>query len=487
MMLFLLRKHLIKAVFCLVLGYALSLWGINSVSAESPVVGSDNFTDGDANGWTIIAGGGKWSVADDGSGTNNAYYSISDPHYLASAFGDSNWNSYTVETNIKLKSGVWNNAASIVGVVGRLSDVKNYYKFSYDNSTKAVSIIKWQGGAPTTLATANYTYPSLNTYHTFKLEMSGTTLRGYIDGVLLLTATDSTFTKGRAGVFSYYQATYYDDVKVTGTRILLNTYPNGLHKALTFSYDDGRTEDRQLLPLFSQYNMKGTFHLNSGLLGTTSAFITSAEVAPLYAGQEVASHTVDHTNLATLTDSASISAKIQNDRTALQALTGYPIYGFAYPNGGYNSRVLSVVRSSGLRYARTVNSTYSFDLPSDFMLWSFTVRQIDKNLNTYGQNFLNLGDNGKMNLFSVWGHSFELSSPATYYISWDRLTSFFSMMSNKSDIWYATNLQIYDYVNAVRALTYTGTTIYNPSSSIKVWVTIDGAVRQIGPLQTITY
>ena len=44
-------------------------------------------------------------------------------------------------------------------------------------------------------------------------------------------------------------------------------YPGGKHKALTMSYDDGRTYDRQLVEIFNRYGIKGTFHLNSGFLG----------------------------------------------------------------------------------------------------------------------------------------------------------------------------------------------------------------------------
>lgn len=44
-------------------------------------------------------------------------------------------------------------------------------------------------------------------------------------------------------------------------------YPNGLEKALTFSYDDGRVFDRKLVEIFNRYGVKGTFHLNSGTLG----------------------------------------------------------------------------------------------------------------------------------------------------------------------------------------------------------------------------
>ena len=43
-------------------------------------------------------------------------------------------------------------------------------------------------------------------------------------------------------------------------------YPNGGCRAVTFSYDDGREYDRRLVGIFNKYKLKGTFHLNTGML-----------------------------------------------------------------------------------------------------------------------------------------------------------------------------------------------------------------------------
>ena len=42
---------------------------------------------------------------------------------------------------------------------------------------------------------------------------------------------------------------------------------NGKKKAVTFSFDDGVTQDIRLIELFNKYGLKGTFNINSGLLG----------------------------------------------------------------------------------------------------------------------------------------------------------------------------------------------------------------------------
>ena len=44
-------------------------------------------------------------------------------------------------------------------------------------------------------------------------------------------------------------------------------WPGGKRKAFTISYDDGVTQDIRLIELLNKYQIKGTFNLNSGLLG----------------------------------------------------------------------------------------------------------------------------------------------------------------------------------------------------------------------------
>ena len=48
---------------------------------------------------------------------------------------------------------------------------------------------------------------------------------------------------------------------------------NGRNKAITFSYDDGVTQDIRLIELFNKYNVKATFNINSELLGKSGELI----------------------------------------------------------------------------------------------------------------------------------------------------------------------------------------------------------------------
>ena len=110
-------------------------------------------------------------------------------------------------------------------------------------------------------------------------------------------------------------------------------------KAVTFSYDDGVTQDQRLIALFDRYGLKCTFNLNSGLLGKAGMLVrenvTVAHVKPrpeeiraIYAGHEIAAHTLTHPRLKEL-DDAEIVRQVEEDRLALSELAGYEVVGMA--------------------------------------------------------------------------------------------------------------------------------------------------------------
>ena len=76
-------------------------------------------------------------------------------------------------------------------------------------------------------------------------------------------------------------------------------------------------------------------------------------------------------------------------------------------------------------------------------------------------------------LFYLWGHSFEFSSKN----NWELLEDICKALGKKDDIWYATNIEIYDYVKANESLVFSadGTLVYNPTLT-DVWFDIDGTL-----------
>ena len=124
-------------------------------------------------------------------------------------------------------------------------------------------------------------------------------------------------------------------------------YPGGKHKALTMSYDDGKIPDRRLVEIFNRYGIRGTFHLNSGVLLTENR-IHPEEIPGLYRGHEIACHTVTHPTIARC-PLPEVAAEVLEDRKALEAIAGYPVRGLSYPNGSVSREIEALLPACGIR------------------------------------------------------------------------------------------------------------------------------------------
>ena len=124
-------------------------------------------------------------------------------------------------------------------------------------------------------------------------------------------------------------------------------YPGGRYKALTMSYDDGQRHDIRLIDIFNRYGIRGTFHLNSGLMGSEKK-VQPDEVKSLYLGHEVACHTVTHPTIARC-PLPEVVTEVMEDRKALEAMTGYPVRGMSYPNGSVSKDIEAILPLCGIR------------------------------------------------------------------------------------------------------------------------------------------
>lgn len=257
--------------------------------------------------------------------------------------------------------------------------------------------------------------------------------------------------------------------------IKFNRFPNGRHKALTLSYDDAQTHDRRLVDILNTHGLHGSFHLNSGVLDKNE-FIRSDEVASLYEGHEVACHTVSHPRLpmATLDD---IAAEIARNRRDLESLVDYPVRGFSYPCGGHNHdhRVAQILPALGIAFGRTLHNDREFRLPNDPHRWSSTCHHRD-DLMGWAEKFLILEPGNEASLLFVWGHSYEFERDG----NWDLIETFASRVSGREDIWYATVIEVADYLEAVRRLVFDAamTRVMNPSAQ-SVWLSVDGETVEV--------
>ncbi len=250
-------------------------------------------------------------------------------------------------------------------------------------------------------------------------------------------------------------------------------YPDGKHKVLTMSYDDGKQEDRKLIEIFNQYGIKGTFHLNYGLMDQ-EVRINREEIASLYEGHEVAAHTYTHPTIARCPDTL-VAKEVLDDRTGLETLVSYPVRGLSYPNGSYDERIKGMLPHLGIKYSRTVNSTNSFVVPNDYFEWNPTCHH-NENLLELGKEFISLQKKQYVYMMYVWGHSYEFPRDN----NWELIEEFCKMVGNRDDIWYATNIQIVDYMECVERLQYsaTGDRVYNPSIQ-SVWLSVNDEIVEV--------
>ncbi|MES1263128.1 MAG: hypothetical protein ABUL69_02150, partial [Peristeroidobacter soli] len=153
-------------------------------------------------GWAF-SGSGQWEVANGAYAQNSVAAEARD--VIGGPTGDQ-----IVEARVRPIA--WSTAGTAepwAGVLARYVDTNNYY-YLHLRRGGTVSLRKLVNGVITTLASA--TFPvSVNTQYTLRLEAVGTELRGYVNGNVVLQATDSSLIQGIGGVMTNKAAVRFDD------------------------------------------------------------------------------------------------------------------------------------------------------------------------------------------------------------------------------------------------------------------------------------
>ena len=266
---------------------------------------------------------------------------------------------------------------------------------------------------------------------------------------------------------------------------------NGKTKVLTLSYDDGVVQDIRLIGIMNKHGLKGTFNINSGLYLPEDAVrenfygrlkLSEAKKLYLNSGHEVAVHAFTHPFLERM-DTSEIIYEITEDRKDIESHYGKITRGMAYPYGTYSDKVIDVLEKCHIAYARTVKSTYSFDFPENWLKLHPTCHHNYENLEELIKRFIetpNRYNNPEM--FYLWGHSYEFDNND----NWDVIEKFAEYAGGHEHVWYATNIEIYDYVSAYNSLIYSAdnTIVYNPTL-FDIWFDADGKLYCVKSGETI--
>ncbi len=274
-------------------------------------------------------------------------------------------------------------------------------------------------------------------------------------------------------------------------------FPGGKKKALTLSYDDGVTQDQRFIELLNKYGVKCTFNINSGLMGDRDWLIQPGvdvshykfereSIREIYKDHEIAVHSVSHADL-TLVPEGMIAYEISQCRKELEEIVGHLVTGMAYPFGTWNDKVMKTAKCCGITYARTTRQNFGFDLPDDFLAWHPTCHHTEtKKMKELLDIFLQPLENDYYKspmIYSLWGHTYEFDA----FEQWGVIEHFLQKASGREEVWYATNGEICNYVNAAKQLQYsaTGDYIFNPSCT-DIWKLIDQKIYLIPAGKTIT-
>lgn len=231
-------------------------------------------------------------------------------------------------------------------------------------------------------------------------------------------------------------------------------FPNGKKKAFTLSFDDGVLQDQKLIKILDKYGVKCTFNINFGTLGNVSkttnkdlpivdySIVRKQDIKNVYGNHEIGGHGLNHPHLTDLSID-DVRNEIIKDKIGLEEIINKKIEVFAYPYGEYNDEVINVLKDVGYIGARTVNSTYSFDIPNDFLKLNPTCHYNDSRLMELCRQFVENNSN-ELSLFYVWGHSYELDQYNNYEVI-EELIEYLNRY--KDEIWFATNGEIIDQLD----------------------------------------
>ena len=264
-------------------------------------------------------------------------------------------------------------------------------------------------------------------------------------------------------------------------------FPGGKGKAVTFSYDDGSVYDLKLARIFTEHQMKCTFNL-CGQHFRADTRISSDDVsnAILLGGHEIGIHGDMHRAEGLVKPIEAIT-DILNCRLYLEDRYNTIIRGMAYPDSGvihFENQVnydvvKNYLKSLDIAYSRTIGKDNdSFLLPEDWYCWSPSAHHTNPRIMDYIEKFIKLDLSGKdyclyrlPRLLFIWGHSHEFENMNNWYL----IENICEKLAGRDEIWYATNIEIYNYVTAYHSLVFSANCkiVYNPTL-MDVWFDLDG-------------
>lgn len=263
-------------------------------------------------------------------------------------------------------------------------------------------------------------------------------------------------------------------------------YPGGKKKAFHISYDDGVEQDIPFINLLNRYGIKGTFHLNSGLMESEFSWIHPSgrvikrlppeAVAEVYAGHEVASHTLTHPSLYDLSEE-EVLYQMGKDKENLERYWGKEVLGFAVPFDYYDDGIARCAQKCGFAYARTSQESYSYVPPTDVFHWAAGSYHVMPGFLPFVEGFFETEE--ELALCQIVGHSYDLDTENL----WETMERILQRVAREENIISMTHIQLVTYLNAMYRVQITEAGIYN-STDQELWFSNETRTFSVKPGQT---
>ena len=287
-------------------------------------------------------------------------------------------------------------------------------------------------------------------------------------------------------------------------------YPSFTKKAVTFTIDDGNMKyDSMLLAILKPRGILGTFNLCSDLhLGKEE------QTREFYSGYGIANHQkyhpivnydgVDYVISEDDFDPATADASmiyrvagkdgffwymkpngwrqmvfeddflsyIKEGKSELEEILGISeVKDFVWPHGQQADPALHEMLKKRYRSIRKTGSlldTTGFSLPTDLHAWTYNA--VHDNLLSAAALYEAYPDDGELKLFCFGVHSVDYEKSGR----WEDLRLFGERMGNRPEkYWYAPIGEIFDYKEAVEAVTVSEDRIENPTDT-EIYMLLDG-------------
>lgn len=167
----------------------------------------DDFDNGDVSNWTVASG--SWRTANSPSSFGPTLTS----GYSIAVAGTSDWTDYSVSSRVAIE-----NANGNGGLLVRYSDDSNYDMLRINANTNSVDLYQMANGTLTLLRSSAFT-PIIGTYYTLRVDVRGTELTTYLNGVLLGAPYSTSLgqvSAGKVGLRTAGSTASFDDVVVVG-------------------------------------------------------------------------------------------------------------------------------------------------------------------------------------------------------------------------------------------------------------------------------